>query len=302
MEKPIHLLIIDDEPEFRRATRSALERRGFLVTEAENGVAGLGYIREERPDIVLLDLKMPGLSGIQTLEEIRSKDLDLPVLILTGHGNLPDAFAGINLEIIDFVHKPVDVDVLAGKISDLLARGEGASLRENDVRELMVPPDRYQKIQVDQPVSEAVRILAGQFFEGADRFRECLRSLLVYGKDDRFAGMLRFNDLIRLVMPTYLGESPYATYHNGMFVAQCKMLQERRIGDILGKRVAISPHAPLMQAISLMVDHDLVNLPVMEGERLIGILREKDIIREIGRNMGVVGQPAANWKQAAIFT
>ena len=82
----IPLLLVDDEEDFRRAARTTLERRGFSVTEAASGEEALETIRRDRPEIIVLDLKMPGLDGIETLKEIRKLDKALPVIILTGHG------------------------------------------------------------------------------------------------------------------------------------------------------------------------------------------------------------------------
>ena len=285
----IRLLLVDDEEDFRRATRSALERRGFVVREAASGERALESLQDERPDVVLLDLKMPGLSGIETLRRIRIKDETLPVVILTGHGNFQDALAGIRLDIVDFIPKPVDMDELAAKLRRMVNHeGGGQPLREKSIRELMVPPGDYPILYVDQPVAEAVAVLHQGFFGEADSApQQCLRSALVYNHTGDFVGILRFSDLVRLVLPAYLGDSPYTSYFTGMFLAQCKVLKERSIEEILEERISIHPSAPIMEAISLMVDHQLINLPVMEAGRLLGILREKDIIREIARHMGV---------------
>ena len=93
--KLIRLLIIDDEADFRRAVSQGLSKRGFDVSEASGGEEGLAVIKRQLPDIILLDQKMPGMSGIDTLREIRKVSEDLPVIILTGHGDYQTALAGI---------------------------------------------------------------------------------------------------------------------------------------------------------------------------------------------------------------
>ncbi len=113
---PINILIVDDEKQFRNSTARVLERRGFTVDTAESGETALGSITQHKPDIVLLDLKMEGMDGISTLEQIRKSCGDLPVIILTGHGAYNDALASIHLEVTDFLQKPVDVEKLSAKI------------------------------------------------------------------------------------------------------------------------------------------------------------------------------------------
>ncbi|MEW6743851.1 MAG: response regulator [Planctomycetota bacterium] len=80
---------------FARPRPPALRRRGFEVTEAESGAEALEAIRRNPPDVVLLDLLMPGMSGIDTLRKLRDTEPTLPVIILTGHGTFSDVFAGI---------------------------------------------------------------------------------------------------------------------------------------------------------------------------------------------------------------
>jgi DNA-binding response OmpR family regulator len=285
----IRLLLVDDEEEFRRATVPTLSRRGFTVAEAADGEQAISAVRKQRPDVVLLDLKMPGLSGIETLKKIRALAPALPVIILTGHGSYDDALAGIRLDIVDFLQKPMNVEELARKIHDLLHRGAQASLQERTIRELMVSPERYHRLHDDDPVERALEILAGSVHgrttgEGKEAH---LRSVLIFDRQERFVNILRFSALLRLVLPDYLENSPYSSYFTGMFLAQCKVIRKRSIADILGARHAVDVNAPLMQAVHMMSQYRLVNLPVMDQKKLVGVLREKDIILEIGRNVGL---------------
>ena len=282
------LLLVDDEEEFRRATAPALGRRGFAVSEAADGAEALAAIRREPPDVVVLDLKMPGLDGIGVLQEIRRLSATLPVLILTGHGSLDSALSGIRLEIVDFLQKPVDVDELAERLHALLARGPQGGLREKTIAELLASPDRYRSLQADQPVRDAVEALHTAFHgDPVAGFEPGLRSILIRDGDGRFLGLVRFGDLIKLVLPEFLEGSPYSTYFTGMFLAQCKLLGQRRVGDMLGELVTVDVNAPLLQAVHVMAEHGLINLPVMDGGKLVGILRQRDVVLQIARNMGL---------------
>lgn len=287
-ERPIRLLLVDDESEFRSAVSKALARRGILVIEAASGEEGLRLIAANRPDIAILDLKMPGLSGAETLARIRREDASLPVIILTGHGHYEDAIAGLHFGVVDFLHKPVDMESLAARVVSLLQGQPGDNLREHTIGELMVAPERYPSLLVDQPIAVALRTLWACFSpeDGGDGARQ-VRSARVLDRSGRFLGLLRFSDLLQLALPDFLLDSPHGTCFTGMFLAQCKVLGKRRIVELLSDElVAIEEVAPLMQAVKLMVEHRLINLPVMRGDELVGVLRESDIVYEMLRNLG----------------
>lgn len=284
----VKLLLVDDEGDFRRATSAALGRRGFTVSEAASGEDALSAIQNERPDVVLLDLKMPGLSGIETLQEIRKKDSSLPVIILTGHGDYEAAIAGIKLSIVDFLQKPIDMDQLSERISQLMKLGEESEcLRERTISELMVSPTIYPRLSADDSVTDAVVALRDAFYrsipEGSGPGE--IRSALVYNGDETFLGIIRFNNLLKPLLPPYLGDSPYATFFTGMFLAQCKVLGNRTIRELVNDQVTVNVHAPLMEAVHLMIEHHLINLPVTDKDELVGILRGRDIILEVANSM-----------------
>lgn len=285
VNRNLKLLLVDDEEDFRRVTAQTLQRRGFSVTEAASGEEALAAVRGERPDIVVLDLKMPGLSGIETLQRMRQVEPELPVIILTGHGDFESAVAGIRLSIVDFLQKPVDVDELAGRIRSLLERGAAKPLDEPTIAELMVSPSGYPRLYIDEPVTKALSALRDAFFkpvmEGGVPGQ--VRSVLVYDRNEELVGLIRFTDLLKLVLPPFLETSEYTSYFTGMFLAQCKMVSNRSLSEIVEEWVTVDVRAPLMEAIHLMARHHLINLPVMREKRLVGILRERDIILQIAR-------------------
>ena len=289
-KKSIKLLLVDDEEEFRKATGKTLIRRGFTLNEAADGSEALDSIRADRPEIVILDLKMPGLSGIETLEKIREFEAELPVIILTGHGSFDDALAGIELEIVDFLQKPIDIDLLEARIRMFLGRSRKEPLRERTITELMSSPGMYPRLYIDQPAREALEALRKAFFpQGAGSILPLqIRSALVFDRSENFVGVIRFIDLLRIIMPDFLADSPYVSFFTGMFLAQCKLIGERKIEDLMGDNISIYVNAPLIQAVHLMLKHRVINLPVMRGNKLVGILREKDIILEIANNLGTI--------------
>ncbi len=282
-QNQIHLLLVDDEADFLQATAQALSRRGFVVTAAESGERALALLSTDSFDIVVLDLKMNGLSGLQTLERLRGSHPDLPVLILTGHGGVNEAYEGIQLGIVDFVQKPVDIVALASQLRRLVYLGQRGPLREKTVRELLRPLGAYRRIYADEGVREVLRALDQSLFQDvAGKINEQeTRTVLVYSRAEEFVGCVRISDVLDLVIPAALRGSPYASYLTGMFIAQCKVLGQQTAAELVGDETTIAIDAPLLEAAHLMVSRRLINLPVLDGGRLVGLLRDKDLFREI---------------------
>ena len=200
--------------------------------------------------------------------------------------------ASMRLNIVDFLNKPVDMDLLAGRIRRLLEQSvQDRLLREKSIAELMIPPENYRRVYIDQPVTTAVETLWREFSETREDRRECLghRSILVFDRSERFVGMIRFQNLLRLVIPQFLEDSSYASYFSGMFMAQCKLIARKGIEDLIDDRACVDESSPLIEAAHLMVSHHLINLPVLRKGELVGILRERDLIRDICRHVGCPG-------------
>jgi DNA-binding NtrC family response regulator len=106
------VLIIDDDTDLRSILSDVLSGEGFLISEASDGSAGLTALSSELPDVVLLDLNMPGMNGIDTLSAIRKMNPLIPVIILTAYGDIPTAVEVIKLGAYDFTTKPPDFERL----------------------------------------------------------------------------------------------------------------------------------------------------------------------------------------------
>ncbi|OGQ93112.1 MAG: histidine kinase [Deltaproteobacteria bacterium RIFOXYA12_FULL_61_11] len=111
-DKKIKLLIVDDEVKFLESIAKRLELRGFEVLTAHDGVRALELAHEERFDLALLDLKMPGLNGKQVLEHLKQEHRFLEVIILTGHGSLESAVDCTKLGAFCYLPKPYEMDKL----------------------------------------------------------------------------------------------------------------------------------------------------------------------------------------------
>jgi DNA-binding response OmpR family regulator len=281
--KEINLLLVDDEEEFRTATSQALKRRGFRVSQAKNGEAAIGMITSGAFDIVVLDLRMPKKDGIETLVEIRSSNKTLPVIILTGHGALDDAMAGIQLGIVDFIQKPVDIDVLSARIRALLAEQRKKPLREKTLWELMENPAQFQRVYSDQCLGEVLPIMVASIATSTvgENTEQGRRVVLVFNRADQFQGCLEIGNLLSAVLPEALKDSPYASYLTGMFVAQCKLIRQRTASDYMEENHTVEVDASLMEALHIMVETRRSYLPVVQNGALVGVLRESDLLAEV---------------------
>jgi anti-anti-sigma factor len=109
MEK---ILVIDDEKPTLMMFRMTLTAYGYSVLTAENGQEGLDTFRRERPSIVLTDIKMPGMSGIDVLKQIKAIEPGTEVIVITGHGDMDLAIQALNLDATDFINKPIQRHLL----------------------------------------------------------------------------------------------------------------------------------------------------------------------------------------------
>jgi DNA-binding response OmpR family regulator len=144
---PIKVLVIDDEAPIRLLCRVNLEAEGMEVIEAADGPNGLEQARSESPDVVLLDVMMPGLDGWRVAEELLddARTASIPIVFLTARAELRDRARGIDLGGVDYVTKPFNPLDLAPLVRDLLgrvSRGERDDLRREKLGELRALLDR----------------------------------------------------------------------------------------------------------------------------------------------------------------
>jgi DNA-binding NtrC family response regulator len=114
--EPIRVLVVDDERDFASAIAERLARRGLIAMAVFSGMQALDAVKDADYDAVVLDLKMPGLDGLQTLQAIRQINPDLQVIVLTGHGTVASGIGGMQLGAADFLQKPVAIENLCSAI------------------------------------------------------------------------------------------------------------------------------------------------------------------------------------------
>jgi len=114
----LNVLFVDDETDFLDTVLKRMKKRDVNVTGAESGEKALELLEREPVDVLVLDVRMPGMDGIQALREIKKNHPLVEVIMLTGHASMEVAIEGMELGAFDYLMKPVDIDELLYKIQD----------------------------------------------------------------------------------------------------------------------------------------------------------------------------------------
>jgi two-component system response regulator TctD len=123
----MRLLLIEDDAALQTSLQRTLERRGMRVLLCGDGLQALALWRQHLPDVVLLDLSLPGIDGLEVLAQARQRGMVTPVLILTARGTVGDRVIGLNTGADDYLAKPFDLDELEARVRALYRRNAGAA-------------------------------------------------------------------------------------------------------------------------------------------------------------------------------
>jgi DNA-binding NtrC family response regulator len=118
----IQLLLVDDEERFLETTKRLLEKRGVEVLTATDGLEALTILDAQRVDVVILDVKMPGVDGVEVLRQIKQEQPLVEVIMLTGHASVESAIEGLKLGAFDYLMKPCDISALLEKVNQAYAK------------------------------------------------------------------------------------------------------------------------------------------------------------------------------------
>ena len=117
-EVPSRVLLVDDEQQFVQTLSERLQLRNMGTAVAYDGESALQLIERDEPEVMVLDLMMPGIDGIEVLKQVRQTRPEVEVIILTGHGSDEDRETCMNLGAFAYLHKPVDIEVLSQKLKE----------------------------------------------------------------------------------------------------------------------------------------------------------------------------------------
>ena len=118
---PKKILIVEDEPNIRELLRLYLEREGYTVLEAENGVEGIKKWKSDKPDMLLLDVMMPVMDGWEVCREIRAES-DVPIIMLTAKGETADRVSGLEMGADDYIVKPLEMPEVIARVRAVFRR------------------------------------------------------------------------------------------------------------------------------------------------------------------------------------
>ncbi|OGR13638.1 MAG: hypothetical protein A2277_14345 [Desulfobacterales bacterium RIFOXYA12_FULL_46_15] len=170
--KPTRLLLVDDEEGIRKVLKITLESAGYEVLLAADGETGLDRFIRENPDIVITDIKMPGIDGIELLKRIKNLNPETEVIMITGHGDMDLAVKSLQHEAADFITKPIDSSDLESavkKAEDRMAIGRNIKSYMDDLKILVEEKDKKlneseKLITIGQTIagmSHAIKNIAG---------------------------------------------------------------------------------------------------------------------------------------------
>jgi two-component system alkaline phosphatase synthesis response regulator PhoP len=197
---PLHILVVDDDENLRRLVAAYLESEGYRVSEAPDGPSALKQVAQDEPELVVLDLMLPGISGIEVARQLRTTR-KTPILMLTARGSEEDVLGGFEAGADDYLVKPFSPKVLVARVRAVLRRSG------KEPEEEAGPSVSIGDISID-PRAREVRV-AGQEVELTAKEFELLRVLTehpgwVYTREDLLETVWGY---------TYLGDSRLVDVH-----------------------------------------------------------------------------------------
>lgn len=164
------ILVVEDEPAILRGLADSLKRESYEVHTAADGETGYRLVKEKNPDLLILDLMLPKLSGYEVCRKMRSEGLTTPILMLTARGEEGDRVLGLDLGADDYVTKPFSLRELLARVRALLRRAQPAQalIDELRVNDIVVDFRRYEARTGDSPLEmtrrefQLLRVLASR--------------------------------------------------------------------------------------------------------------------------------------------
>ncbi|KLE97585.1 two-component system response regulator GlrR [Klebsiella aerogenes] len=265
IRKPAHLLLVDDDPGLLKLLGMRLVSEGYSVVTAESGPEALRVLTRERVDLVVSDLRMDEMDGLQLFAEIQKAQPGMPVIILTAHGSIPDAVAATQKGVFSFLTKPVDKDALYKAIDEALEQSSPAT------------DERWRQAIVTRS-PQMLRLL-----EQAGMVAQSDVSVLIIGQSG--TGKEIVAQAIHNASPRH--EKPFIAINCGALPEQ--LLESELFGHARGAFTgAVSNREGLFQAAeggTLFLD-EIGDMPVALQVKLLRVLQERKV-RPLGSNRDI---------------
>ena len=151
------ILVVDDEPHIREVVGAYLSREGHAVATVADGPAALASVREAAPDLVVLDVMLPGRSGFDVLRDLRAEGSPAAVILLTARDDLIDRVAGLEIGADDYVTKPFEPRELVARVGAVLRRTSDGASGPDDAARTTDPSHRFRDLSIDAETREVHR-------------------------------------------------------------------------------------------------------------------------------------------------
>ncbi|CAN5146314.1 sigma-54 dependent transcriptional regulator [soil metagenome] len=213
------ILVTDDEKSIRNSLREILEFESYNVLVAEDGESALNTVRNEKVDLLILDIKMKGMDGIEVLEKVKEIEAELPVIMISGHGTIKIAVEATKMGAFDFIEKPPDLNRLLISVRNALSRNklveENKRIRSelNNVREMVGESSSIDRIKktIDKVAPSTSRVL----ITGENGTGKELVARWIHEKSNRSSR--KFVDVNCAAIPSELLESELFGHEKGAF-------------------------------------------------------------------------------------
>jgi len=155
------VLVVDDDEVFRNRLCRAFSERDWAADAVSNGDDALKYARDRSPDLVLVDLRMPGMGGLDLVQELRAVDSSMKIVMLTGYGSIPTAVSAMKRGADSYLSKPIDVDQILTAYENLQSATVESENPENVPTLARVEWEHMQRVLADcgENISQAARLL-----------------------------------------------------------------------------------------------------------------------------------------------
>ncbi|MBX9764417.1 MAG: sigma-54 dependent transcriptional regulator [Pseudomonadaceae bacterium] len=271
-----HVIVVDDEAAIREALQQWLELSGFSVLSCATAEAALALVDRDYPGILISDVRMPGTDGLQLLDSVLERDRDLPVILITGHGDVPMAVQALRQGAYDFIEKPFTPERVLDSVRRALDKRrlvcENRQLRqqfalkdhiESQLLGVSKPMETLRRQILELAGTSVNILLRGDTGSGKERVARCLHDF------SNRAGK-PFVALNCAAIPEHLFESELFGHESGAFTGA----QGKRIGRI--------EHA---DGGTLFLD-EVESLPLAQQVKLLRVLQEKTLER-LGSNRSI---------------
>ncbi len=278
MNDKIRVLLVDDEEALVRGLARILKHRGFDADTALSGFDAIELVKRGRYDVVVLDIKMPGMDGIETLSEIKKLAPETEVIMLTGHASISSGVQALRMGAYDYLLKPCDAEELSEKIREA---HEAESIKKNpvlwprqQVGEMVLYPAR--QLLPEEPVRNAVEALRKEAGE------EPPEEVFIVGPDSALLGVVTRRRLVELARES----RPLEPLEWDRLMAQPELLPDTPVGQVM-KHAPPAAEEPdsLSDAANRMILNSVRSLPVLREGKVMGIIRLQDVFRYLEHEM-----------------